>query len=67
MKYYNYRINYDSGATTEIIKADTKIDAEQILKEKGVYVMNVKNINKTMTINTSHIVYIEEWETEDNQ
>ena len=67
MSKYNYRINYDNGSVTEILQCD-KIDTSQIMLEKVYRLnLNVDNKTRTITINTSHIIYIDEWESEELQ
>ena len=67
MSKYNYRINYDNGSATEILQSD-KIDTSQIILAKVYRLnLNVDNKTRTITINTSHIIYIDEWESEELQ
>lgn len=66
MKYFNYRFNYDNGSSTEFLKVNDKIDIERILKEPTCF-FNIENHKMSIAINTSHIINIERWETEEDK
>lgn len=67
MTQYNYRIYYDNGSSTDILRCEQRIDTIALTNCDGFFKLNLSLENgkqMSLTINTKKVLYIDEWETE---
>ena len=61
MKQYNYKIVFNSGQVTELLKCDKPLE----LTDAKWYKINYLDKDKSITINIANVNTIEEWITEE--
>lgn len=71
MSIYNYRIYYDNGSVSEILRCDGRIDILELTRDNESFFrinFTVREKRKrSITINAKKVVYIDEWESEEQQ
>lgn len=62
MKEYNYRVTFNNGQVTELLRCDAPLSLENNIAKW--YTINYKGKEKRITIHTDNVNTIEEWLTE---
>lgn len=61
MKLYNYRIVYDNGQETELLKCENRL----VISDTKWIEIKTLNENRCITINMNKVVFIELWITKE--
>ena len=62
MKEYNYRVTFNNGQVTELLRCDAPLALENNIAKW--YTINYKGKDKRITIHTDNVNTIEEWLTD---